>query len=251
MPKRRADADQRHFLDEFQYVKASYFRARGVIDPAKRTALIPFGGKTKILDTAHTHFPNGGGFSYFGCPGCGRRASRLYLVADAPRCVKCCEALNIQHRSRYGFGKQERMRAADLSLDQLIAKLETPERLSLKPAPKSWRGKAQLVYRSRRLTERMRRRMITLRLSQLASQHANAEGSLNLTRAFTPRKDALAIPELEQVWRARTHERLLQALDNAQSAILKALESNDPRQRLIAASLMLKTKQGRERGFRG
>ena len=40
----------------------------------------------------------------------------------------------------------------------------------------------------------MRRSMITLRLSQLASQHANADGSLNLTRAFTPRKDALRHP---------------------------------------------------------
>jgi hypothetical protein len=39
-------------------------------------------------------------------------------------------------------------------------------------------------------------------------------------------------------------------LDNAQCALLKASERNDPRQRLIAARLMLKTKQGRERGFR-
>ena len=60
----------------------------------------------------------------------------------------------------------------------------------------------------------MRRRMITLRLSQLASQHAQDAGGLDLTRAFTPRKDALAaIPELGQVWRATSTERLEQALD--------------------------------------
>jgi hypothetical protein len=252
MPKRRADADQRRFLDEFQHVKASYFRARGVIDPAKNVAVIPMGGKERLLGVKHTRFWNSGGFSYFVCPGCARRASRLYLVADTPRCVKCCEALNIQHRNRYGFGRQERMRSADLSLDQLIAKLETPERLSLKPAPKSWRGKAQLVYRSRCLTERMRRRMVVLRLNQLASQHEVGNGALKLTRAYKPRKEALAaIPELEQVWRARTHERLQQALDNIQCTLLKALESDDPRQRLSAARIMLKTKQARERGFRG
>jgi hypothetical protein len=58
----------------------------------------------------------------------------------------------------------------------------------------------------------MRRRMITLRLSQLASQHAQDAGGLGLTRAFTPRKDALAaIPQLRQVWRARSTERLEQA----------------------------------------
>ena len=97
----------------------------------------------------------------------------------------------------------------------------------------------------------MRRNVIALRLNQLASQQANDAGGLNLTRAFTPRKDALAaIPELGQVWRARSTERLEQALDNAQSVLLKALESNDPHQRLIAARLMLKTKQARERGFR-
>jgi len=158
--------------------------------------------------------------------------------------------MNIKDRSKWGMGRAERMRAADQQLDQIIAKLETTERLKLKPHPKSWGGRAQLVYNSRRLTQRMRRSMITLRLSQLASQHANADGSIKLTRAFTPRKDALAIPELEQVWRARTHERLQQALDNIQCALLRALESDDPRQRLSAARLMLKTKQGRERGFR-
>ena len=68
-------------------------------------------------------------------------------------------------------------------------------------------------------------------LSQLARQQAN-EGNLKITRAFKPRAEAFAaIPELGQVWRARSTERLEQALDNAQSALLKALESNDPRQR--------------------
>ena len=148
------------------------------------------------------------------------------------------------------MGREERLRAADQQLDRIIAKLETTEPLRLNGAPTSWGGKAQLVYRSRRLTERMRRRMITLRLSQLASQQAN-DGGLKLTRAFKPRTEALAaIPELGQVWRARSTERLEQALDNAQSVLLKALESNDPRQRLSAARLMLKTKQARERGFR-
>jgi hypothetical protein len=163
---------------------------------------------------------------------------------------RCCDRLNIKHRSKWGLGREERLRAADLNLDQLIAKLETSEPLRFNGAPASWGGKAQQVYRSRRLTMRMRRNVVTLRLYQLASQAANNSGGLDITRAFTPRKDALAIPELEQVWRARTHECLQQALDNIQCILLRALESSDPRQRLIAARLMLKTKQARERGFR-
>ena len=251
MGKRRADATGRRFTDEFPSVRVSRFRANGTIDPAKRTAIIAFpDGSTKLIGVGHTHLKYGGGWSFFVCPGCAKLAQTLYSIDDKPLCWRCCDKLNVRHRGKWGMGREERLRAADQQLDRIIAKLETTEPLRLNGAPASWGGKAQLVYRSRRLTQRMRRSMITLRLSQLASQHAN-DGGLKLTRAFTPRKDALAaIPELGQVWRARSTERLEQALDNAQSALLKALESNDPRQRLIAARLMLKTKQGRERGFR-
>lgn len=250
MGKRRSDADSRRFFDEFEKVRVSRFRASGVIDPAKRQALIPFpNGKVKLLGTAHTHLKYGGGHSYFVCPKCARLAVMLYLVDDAPLCARCCEAINIRSASKWGFGREARRQASDKALDQLVAKLETKEPLRLKPAPSSWGGKAQMVYQSKRLQEAMRRRMIILRLHQLASQQAN-DGVLKLARAYTPRSEALtAIPELRQIWRANTHERLQQALDKAQIAILKALDSDDPRQRNAAARLMLNTKQGRERGF--
>lgn len=253
MGARRSDADNRRFFDEFERVRVSRFRADGTIDPAKRQALIPFpNGKTKLIGTAHTWFAKGGGWSYFLCPKCGRRAATLYLIDDAPRCPQCCEAMNIKYASQWAFGRDARRRAADKRLDQLIAKLDTAERLRLRPAPSSWRGRAQQVYGSRKLTEQMRRGMITLRLNQLASQQASDSGALKLVRPYKPRSEALtAIPELRQVWRANTHERLQQALDKAQIAILKALNSDDPRKRLAAARLMLNTKQGRERGFTG
>jgi hypothetical protein len=251
MGKRRADATGRRFTDEFPSVRVSRFRANGTIDPAKRTAIIAFpDGSTKLIGVGHTHLKYGGGWSYFICPGCAKLAQTLYSIDDKPLCWRCCDKLNIRHRGKWGMGREERLRAADQSLDRLIAKLETGERLRLNGAPVSWGGKAQLVYNSRRLTECMRRRMITLRLSQLASQQAN-DGGLKLTRSFKPRPEALAaIPELRQVWRATSTECLQQALDRVQSALLRALESNDPRQRLSAARLILRTKQARERGFR-
>ena len=251
MGKRRADATGRRFTDEFDSVRVSRFRAMGIIDPAKRTAIIPFpDGSTKLIGVGHTHLKHGGGWSFFICSGCAKLAQTLYAINDKPLCWRCCDKLNVRHRGKWGMGREERMRAADQSLDQLISKLETTEPLRLKPAPASWGGKAQLVYRSRRLTQRMRRRMITLRLSQLASQHAQDTGGLDLTRAFTPCKDTLAaIPELGQVWRATSTERLEQALDAAQHAILKALDSDDPRQRIIAVRLMLKTRAARQRGL--
>src|SRR6516164_1890459 len=142
MPKRGADADNRKFFDEFESVRVPRFRAMGVIDPAKRQAIIPFpNGKQKLIGTAHVRFPNGGGYSYFICPRCAKLAGVLYLIDDAPRCVRCCAAM--------GIGRSERRQARDKVLDRLIAKLQTAEPLRFKPAPANWGGKCQLVYRSR------------------------------------------------------------------------------------------------------
>lgn len=231
-------------------VRVSRFRASGVIDPAKRHALIPMGGKDRLIATSHVWFPNGGGWSYFNCPKCAKRKCNLYLVEGAPRCSRCCEALNVQHRSRYGFGRTARLDVSDKHLDKLIAKLEAIEPLQLKPAHPLWHGRAKVLKNSRRLTASMQRRKVALRLNQLASQQEKTNEGLKITRAYKPRTEALAaIPDLKQVWRARTSEALQQALDKAQVAILNALDSPEPHQRIAAAKLMLRTKQGRERGF--
>jgi hypothetical protein len=249
MPKRRADADHRRFFDEFLCVKIPRLRAMGIVKLDAPHAVIPFGDKQKLVGLAHTKFRQGGSWSYFRSPRCDRRCNRLWSVDDAPRCVKCCEAMNIHHGTQYG-SRAQRLIARDQQLDQLIAKVETREPLRLNGAPSSWQGKAKLVYRSRRLTLRRMRSMIALRLNQLATQQANDIGSLNITRAYKPRAEALAaIPELRQVWRARSTERLQQALDDSQTAILQALQSNDMRQRMVAARLMLRTRAARERGL--
>jgi hypothetical protein len=251
MPKRRSDADTRRFFDKFESVKVSRFRAMGVIDPAKRQALIPFpNGKTKLIGTGHVRFPNGGGYSYFICPKCAKLARTLYLIDDAPLCVKCCNALNIKHTTQYGFGRDERRRARDKLLDALIAKLETKEPLKLKPTPSSWRGKAQRVYNSQSLTESMRRRMINLRLHQLAYQQTTerAKDGDKLT-TYQPMGETRKLIDLAPIWRANTTETLQQALDNAQVTILQALESDDPQRRMCAVRLLMRTKQARDRGL--
>ena len=250
MPKRRGDAHSRRFFDEFSKLRISRLRATGVVDPAKRYALIPIGEKQKRIGTAHVRFPNGGGFSYFRCPRCDRLAGVLYLIDDAPRCARCCVAMGIAYRTRMGFGRSERLHARDKALDRLIAKVETSERLRFKPAPANWGGKCQLVYRSRSLTWSMRRRLVELRLNQLASQQASSlakDG--NTIRTYQPSQATKQLIDTKPIWRARTSEALQQALDDAQSTIFAALNSDDPRQRLNAVKLMLRTKQARERGF--
>jgi hypothetical protein len=250
MPKRRADADGRRFFDEFASVRVSRFRASGVIDPAKRQAVIPFSGKQKLIGTAHVRFPNGGGYSYFHCPKCDTLAGVLYLVDDLVLCVRCCAAMAIAYRTRMGFGRSERRQASDKALDQLIAKLETKTRLRLEPAPANWGGKCQLVYNSRNLTNSMRRRQIELRLSQLASQQASSLAKDGDTlRTHQPSQTARQLLDIRPIWWAKSTEQLQQALDNAQATILTALNSVDPQQRITAAKLLLNTKQARERGL--
>ena len=82
MGKRRQDADLRRFTDEFPSVRVSRFRAMGIVDLAKRTAIIAFpDGKQKLLNVAHTRLKYGGGWSFFICPGCAKLAQTLYCSA--------------------------------------------------------------------------------------------------------------------------------------------------------------------------
>jgi hypothetical protein len=248
---RRADADGRRFFDEFASVRVSRLRATGVIDPAKSQAVIPFpNGTTKLIGTGHVHFPNGGGYSYFVCPKCAKLAGVLYLIDDALLCVRCCAAMAIAYRTRMGFGRSERRHARDKALDQLIAKVETNKPLRFKPAPASWGGRCQLVYNSRNLTNSMRRRQIELRLSQLAAQQASSLAKDGDTlRTYQPNEAARQLIDIRPIWRAGSTEQLQQGLDAAQVTILAALNSDDPRQRITAAKLLLNTKQARERGL--
>ena len=249
MGKRRSDADHRRFFDEFECVKIPRLRATGVVQLDAPHTIIQVGARRKLIGLAHVRFGNGGSWSLFRCPKCARRANRLWLIEDRPHCRHCCEGIGIVHRSKWGFGRHERLRARDQKLDELIAKLDTAVSLRINPAPKHWRGRARLVSNSCRLTARMRRSMVVCRLTQLASQQAAKQGDDGLLRAYQPLAEAARATDIKPIWRATSVEVLQQGLDRAQIAVLAALDSDDPQQRLDAAKLMLRTKQARERGW--
>ena len=239
MPKRGSDAHRRIFFDELSSLTASRLRATGAIRLEDRQGVIGFadedhgGERRKCIGVAHSKFPNGGAWSYFICPRCGGRKKKLWLVDDAPRCLSCCWSLGVRYRSSYGFGRGERLRERDRHIDGVQGR--------------------RLRGRKRRLTMTMRRSMIVCRLAQLAHQQKAKDGSdeaLQFMRSYQPRKAATeAIPDLKRLWKAQSTEALEQALDQAQSAILDALQSDDIRTRIIAASLMLKTRAARQRGW--
>ena len=215
------------------------------------TAVIPFPERhRKLIAVAHTRLKYGGGWSYFICPDA-PRSRRRSTPSTTSRSAGDAVTSSTSGIAANGAWAARSACEPPISNSTGSSPSSKPmSRCASNRAPASWQGKARLVYRSRRLTQRMRRRMITLRLSQLASQQPTTRRPQPHPRLHAPQGRPAAIPELGQVWRARSTECLEQALDNAQSALLKALESNDPRQRLSAARLMLKTKQGRERGFR-
>ena len=250
MPKRGIDADGRVFFDELVGLTASRLRATGAIRLQDRHGIIAFGDKQKLVGVAHTKFPNGGSWSYFVCPKCGRRAKRLWLVDDAPRCVKCCWSLGVRYRAAYGFGRTERLRERDRRVDRLQAMLEGGP-MRFKPVPPNW-GNRRLDRRNR-LTVALQRARIATRLALIAYQHQQSSephGPSPLLRAYKPRATAIeTIPDLKSLWRHQSTEDLEIALDKAQATILEALQSDDPQTRLNAATLMFRSRQARERGW--
>ncbi len=193
--------------------------------------------------------PGPGSWSYFVCPKCSRRAKKLWLVDDAPRCRLCLEKLGVRYRAAYGFGRSERLRERDRRVDKLQAMLEGGP-MRIKPVPPNW-GNRRLDRRNR-LTWALQQARIATRLTQIAYQHQQSSephGPSPLLRAYKPLAAAIeAIPNLKLLWWAKSTEDLEQALDKAQATILEALQSNDPQTRLNAATIMLRSRQARERG---
>ena len=250
MAKRGIDAGSRIFFDELVSVSVSRLRASGAIRLEDQQARIPFGEQTKLIGVAHTKFPNGGSWSYFVCPKCGAEGKKLWLVDDAPRCRLCLEKLGVRYRAAYGFGRTERLRERDRRVDRLQAMLEGGP-MRFKPVPPNWGNRR--VDRRYLLTAALQRARIATRLALIAYQQqqtSEPHGPSPLLSGYKPRAAAIeAIPNLKSLWRAKSTEDLEIALDKAQLALLQALESNDPQTRLSAATLMLRSRQARERGW--
>jgi hypothetical protein len=53
MGERRADADHRRFLDQYEKIRICRFRATGVVDPSRNYAIIPLdpAGTSAVVDT--------------------------------------------------------------------------------------------------------------------------------------------------------------------------------------------------------
>jgi hypothetical protein len=113
------------FQDDLPWISVSRLRATGAIaGDMARTAIA---GVEVVLDLVK--FANGGSWSFFRCPSCGRRARTLKLFEGSVLCWHCCD-----HRgARYRVWTIGLRGSAELRISRLRAMLETPVSLRLKP----------------------------------------------------------------------------------------------------------------------
>jgi hypothetical protein len=128
----------------------------GVVNRNTKSVVIAFGegdeGLHREISITHRQFPHGGGWSFFTCPLCERRARVIKLHDGRPMCWRCCVANGVRYRSASG-STVERDAARRARLQKLRELLDGgPARLHPR------RGRS--LDRRRELTISLRRAMI-------------------------------------------------------------------------------------------
>ena len=74
--------------DDCPSVSVSRMRALGEVTEDMAKVNVTIAGMTREVGLWHMRFPNGGGWSFFLCPGCGRRA-RVLKLFEKIACRRC------------------------------------------------------------------------------------------------------------------------------------------------------------------
>jgi hypothetical protein len=114
------------FQDDLPSVSVSRLRATGAITAAVTRTIVA--GVEVDLDLVR--FANGGSWSFFLCPQCGRRSRTLKLFEGCVLCWRCCH----QRGARYRVKGMTPRRRAERRIPKLRAMLESPVSLRLKPS---------------------------------------------------------------------------------------------------------------------
>jgi hypothetical protein len=146
-------------------------RASGAITADATSVLVSFGQGADALRrevrVVHRKFPNGGSWSLFLCPNCGRRVRKLRLH-EKVMCWRCCVQSGLGYRISDGSAS-ERAEARATRTERLQAQLGGGP-LRLPPRP------GRVMDRRRALELRLRRARIVGRLSVLRGVKDSAEG---------------------------------------------------------------------------
>jgi hypothetical protein len=119
----------RVFQDDLPSVSISRLRASGVTTAETTTFLVQLGGIEQTVGVKERRFPNGGGWSSFVAPCCGRQVRILRLLDGAMVCSCCCKRRGIRPRADPMSVRQR----AEYRIPRLRALLESETSLRLKP----------------------------------------------------------------------------------------------------------------------
>jgi hypothetical protein len=116
----------RVFQDDLPSVSVSRLRASGAITAEMTRTTIGLADVEVEVGLSLQKFPNGGSWSLFRCPSCGRKARTLRLLEGCVVCWRCCV-------SAVSLRADGARRRAEHRIPKLRAKLESAESLRLKP----------------------------------------------------------------------------------------------------------------------
>lgn len=114
--------------DDLLIIGVSRLRATGLISPEMNEFVVRLGDVEQSVGVQHLEFPNGGGWSFFVAPCCGRRARTLRLFGDRMMCWRCLCSNRVYSRAVL----LKPRRRAELRIPKLRAMLESVESLRLK-----------------------------------------------------------------------------------------------------------------------
>ena len=120
---------ERIFQDDLPTVRIPHLRASGAITSETSVVSVRLGGVEKTVSVTLQRFPNGGSWSLFFCPCCGRKARVLRLLCGEVLCWRCCVRRGVRFRCEPMSIRQR----AERRIPKLRAMLESEVSLRLKP----------------------------------------------------------------------------------------------------------------------
>jgi hypothetical protein len=114
--------------DDIPSISISPLRAQGVVTEGMGSVRVAIAGVEREVRLSHRRFSNGGGWSFFRCPECGRRA-RVLKLNEKIACWCCTRAGSPARRLPYRVEHGDRAGR----IDRLVGLLYSGQAARLKP----------------------------------------------------------------------------------------------------------------------